>query len=117
MIKLESDVEAHLYGAVKRLKGECIKLSAGEGFPDRLVVLPGGIIFFVETKRDDRGSKLSALQKARISRLRRLGVRVHTPKTKASIDKLIAAEIRGGNTETIDDTGESITEEDMMDEV
>ena len=38
----ESDVERHLVKRVKSLGGEAIKMSAGEGWPDRLCVLPGG---------------------------------------------------------------------------
>ena len=60
---LESKVEEDLKKAVKAAKGLCIKLPAilYIGIPDRLVLLPGGRMFFVELKRAKKG-RVSAMQ-------------------------------------------------------
>jgi hypothetical protein len=61
---LEKDIEQKLINMVKRHGGKCPKwVSPGwAGVPDRICLLPGGRIIFVETKRP-KGSKVAALQK------------------------------------------------------
>ncbi|GHU68376.1 hypothetical protein FACS1894184_10230 [Clostridia bacterium] len=51
---LESMVEQTLRNYVEKADGLCLKLppTAKVGIPDRLVILPGGRIIFVEVKRD-----------------------------------------------------------------
>ena len=51
----ESDIERRLVQGVKKLGGRAYKfVSPGNvGVPDRLVVLPGGIVLFVEVKAPD----------------------------------------------------------------
>lgn len=63
-IELEKDIEQKLVKLVKRYGGKCPKWSSPgwAGVPDRIVLLPGGQIIFVETKRP-KGSRVSALQK------------------------------------------------------
>ncbi len=60
---LEREIEDKLRRLVKKYRGKCLKwVSPGEaGVPDRIVLLPGGRIVFVETKRPKDG-KLSKLQ-------------------------------------------------------
>jgi hypothetical protein len=74
----ESEVEAYVTREIGKCKGLSLKLlSPGmTGLPDRLVVLPGGRVLFVEFKRDK--GVLSAMQKKRIQQLRDLGMRVDT---------------------------------------
>ena len=55
----EKGIEAHLVKLVKERGGMCKKIG-NEGWPDRLVVLPGVVPFFVETK--SKTGKLSPLQ-------------------------------------------------------
>ena len=64
MNKLEKDIEAKLRRAVEAAGGKCLKwvCPGWSGVPDRIVLLPGGRIIFVETKRP-KGGKLSELQK------------------------------------------------------
>lgn len=52
MIESEKVLEKKLGQAVKTRKGLSIKLLSTHmfGLPDRMVLLPGGIIFFVEVK-------------------------------------------------------------------
>lgn len=51
----ESDIERRLVQGVKKLGGRAYKfVSPGNvGVPDRLVVLPGGVVLFVEVKAPD----------------------------------------------------------------
>ena len=71
---LESAIEKKLRARVKAHGGQCLKwVSPGEaGVPDRIVLLPGGRIVFVETKRP-KGGKLSPLQNYWGRTLSRLG--------------------------------------------
>ena len=74
MNQLEKDIEKKLRRMVERHGGQCLKwvCPGWSGVPDRIVVMPGGCIYFVETKRPKDG-ELSELQKWWIDRLRGLG--------------------------------------------
>lgn len=58
---LESKHERDLRNAVVEAGGLCIKLPAAlyRGIPDRLILLPGGKVFFVELKKDRASVKAS----------------------------------------------------------
>lgn len=73
----EKTIEQHLVKAVKNTGGIAPKLvSPGfDGMPDRLVLLPGGRIGFVEVKAPGREPR--PLQVARHELLRRLGFKVY----------------------------------------
>lgn len=64
MTELERDIERKLRQAVEALGGRCLKwvCPGWSGVPDRIILLPGGRIYFVETKRP-KGGVVSALQK------------------------------------------------------
>lgn len=72
----ERDVERKLVNAVKAVGGICPKwVSPGfDGMPDRIVILPGSKIAFVEVKSP--GEKPRPLQLSRHQLLRRLGFKV-----------------------------------------
>ena len=74
---LEKEVEKKLVTAVQLMDGVAVKfVSPGfAGMPDRLVLLPGGRMAFVEVKRP--GEQPRPLQKARHRMLRRLGFKVY----------------------------------------
>ena len=74
MDKLEKDIEAKLRRAVERQGGRCLKwvCPGWRGVPDRIVLLPGGRVHFVETKRP-KGGKLDPLQVKWQEWLTRLG--------------------------------------------
>ena len=87
---LEREVEKYLADEVKKLGGKCFKFipDYARGMPDRLVVLPKGVSFWVETKRPV-GGKISAAQKLCHVELRRLGQRVEVAWTKEDVDALL----------------------------
>lgn len=63
MTPLEKEIEGKLGDVVKAAGGLCLKwvCPGWAGVPDRLVLLPGGVVIFVETKRP-KGGRLSARQ-------------------------------------------------------
>ena len=77
MVYSEKRVEEALSRAVKRLGGMAVKfVSPGlDGVPDRIVLLPGGKVAFVELKVP--GKKLRPLQEKRKRQLEGLGFPVY----------------------------------------
>ena len=73
---LEKEVEAKLVRGVKQQGGIAYKfVSPGNsGVPDRIVVLPGGRVEFVELK--SKTGRLSSIQKRQIARLESAGKKV-----------------------------------------
>ena len=73
----EKQIEQKLVKAVKAMGGICPKLVCPgfDGMPDRIVLLPGGRIAFVELKAP--GKKPRPLQMARHRLLRKLGFKVY----------------------------------------
>lgn len=69
----ERDLEARFRDAVRASGGKAYKfVSPGnDGVPDRLVVLPGGRIGFVELKQ--QGKRPTRLQEQQLDRLKGLG--------------------------------------------
>lgn len=70
---LEKDIERHLRDGVKNMGGWCLKLVCPgfTGMPDRLILLRGGRLAFVELKRP--GQRERQRQAFVQSRLRKLG--------------------------------------------
>lgn len=71
---LESRVESALTNAAKSAGGMAIKLTHQIGLPDRLVLLPGPRLIFVETKAPRRRPRASQIWWH--EKLRALGFRV-----------------------------------------
>lgn len=74
MTKLEKDIERKLRDTVKKHGGLCLKwvCPGWSGVPDRIILMPGGRVMFVETKRP-KDSKVSKLQKWWLEKLQSLG--------------------------------------------
>ena len=73
----EKTIERLLVDTVHKHKGWAIKMicTVISGLPDRLVLLPGGVIFFAELK--STGEKPSPIQLIVHERLRQLGFKVY----------------------------------------
>ena len=73
----ESEIEKHLRAEAKRMGGMAVKfVSPGlDGVPDRIVLLPGRKIAFVELKAP--GKKPRPLQVKRMRQLKSLGFPVY----------------------------------------
>ncbi|SHJ66351.1 PDDEXK family nuclease [Bacteroides stercorirosoris] len=86
---MEKKVEKYLVVRVESLGGLCVKFPPlfFAGFPDRIVLLPGARIVFVELK--DEGKKPTPLQVRVHKRLKALGFRVEVLDSKESIDEFI----------------------------
>lgn len=74
---LESVIESRLRQEAKKRGGMALKfVSPGmNGVPDRIVLMPGGKMAFVELKAPGKAPR--ALQEKRIRQLRRLGFLVY----------------------------------------
>jgi hypothetical protein len=79
---IEKKLEKDLREGVKKLGGIALKFwcISFTGFPDRMVLMPGGRIWFVEVK--DRKKEPSERQKSVHRLLRRLGFEVWTIKNE-----------------------------------
>ena len=86
----EREVEGYLRRRVEAHGGECRKFIPEQdpGYPDRIVMLPGGVLVWVETKKPS-GGRVSPLQKLRHKELRALGQRVEVVWTKEQADALV----------------------------
>ena len=85
----EKQIEQKLVRAVKNIGGIAPKfVSPGfDGMPDRIVLLPGGHIGFVEVKAP--GEKPRPLQLARHGLLRRLGFKVFVLDNEQQIGEIL----------------------------
>ena len=87
----ERDIEKKMLNAVRKMGGEAFKwVSPGnDGVPDRIVMLPGGRLIFVELKAD-RG-RLSPVQKIQIRRIQKLGQDVEVVQGMDGLEEFLAA--------------------------
>ncbi|MBZ9690871.1 VRR-NUC domain-containing protein [Clostridium sp. M14] len=85
----ESRVENYLKRRVEKLGGKAYKWApvGVVGVPDRMVLLPGGKVIFVELKAP--GKKARKIQEYRAKQLRGLGFQVECLDTIEKIDRLI----------------------------
>ena len=90
----EKQTEQKLVSSVKKLGGVCPKFTSPgfDGMPDRIVLLPGGRMAFVEVKAI--GCKPRPLQLARHGMLQRLGFQVYVLDDAAQIGGILD-EIQG----------------------
>lgn len=86
---LEVHVESHFVKRMKALGALVIKLnvSGTVGVPDRLVILPGGVVWLVELKRP--GGRARPTQIAMLGQLAGLGANVALLSSKEEVDQWI----------------------------
>ena len=86
---LEKEIETKLRRMVESHGGKCLKwvCPGWRGVPDRIILLPGGRIFFVETKRP-KGGKIDPLQRKWWEWLTRLGFQCYFIHTEEHIRTL-----------------------------
>lgn len=85
----EKDIERELLRGARKLEGDAYKLTSQSlaGLPDRLVLLPGGKIAFVELKAP--GKKPKKLQAIIHERLRALGFKVYVVDSKEMVREVL----------------------------
>lgn len=85
----EKAIERYLVEQAKLNGLPCLKYSNPNmvGYPDRLLVLPGGGVIWVELK--SRGRKPTKIQQLRMAELSEMGHTVRVIDNKADIDELI----------------------------
>ena len=85
----ERDIEAYLVRRIKALGGEIRKLRwiGRRGAPDRVVMLPGGRLYWIELKRT--GGTAEAHQAREHARMLRMGQRVLVLDTIEKIDGVV----------------------------
>jgi hypothetical protein len=88
----EREVEAYLRKRVEQAGGMCLKFVPDQapGMPDRVVLLPGGTVIWVELKRPE-GGRVAPLQAWRHEQLRRIGQRVEVVWTREQADELVGS--------------------------
>ena len=85
----ESRLERRLKKAIENLDGVALKLKVPNkrGMPDRMILLPGGRIYFVEMKAP--GKKLRLLQRKRAKQLQALGFPVYILDSDKAVDAFL----------------------------
>jgi Holliday junction resolvase len=93
----EKLIERKLREAIRAKGGIAIKLASPyfRGLPDRLVLLPGGAVYFVELK--STGEKPSRIQRAVMDRLRALGFDVQVIDGAESLEAWKVEKLGAGN--------------------
>ncbi|MFB7301692.1 VRR-NUC domain-containing protein [Heyndrickxia sporothermodurans] len=91
----ERDIEIYLRDEVKKIKGRAYKFESpgNAGVPDRLVILPGGRVYFVELKAP--GKKSRPLQIAQQKKIASLGCEVLEIDSLQGVDEFIAKVCEG----------------------
>lgn len=87
----EKEIDQHLVSQVRsELHGRCIKMSpqGQAGWPDRLIILPGGKAAFAELKC--KGGVVSKIQRERIKELKAMGFEAWIIWSKDDVDFYIS---------------------------
>ena len=85
----EKSIERYLARRVAEIRGLCLKFASATqtGYPDRLVVLPGGMSCWVELKSKEQTP--TRLQDIRHEELRRRGHVVYVVDSRERVDELV----------------------------
>lgn len=91
--ELESRIEGRLVRGVRAAGGLCWKVTAERGAPDRIAVLPGGRVVWIELKRP--GGTVARAQEYQHRRLRALGHEVLVLRSRGEVDGFLAGLAQG----------------------
>lgn len=85
----EKWLERYLTMRVRLTGGRALKYQnpIETGFPDRLLLYPGGVALWVELK--SKGKKPTEMQQHRMGQLRKLGFRVWVADSKEKIEEIV----------------------------
>lgn len=91
----EAGIERYLRRLARERGGLCLKFASqtDAGFPDRLLIMPGGLCCWVELK--SRGERPRPLQLMRHEWLRSLGQRVAVIDSREAASLLVSSMTRG----------------------
>lgn len=89
MTQLEKEIEQKLIALAKRYRGKCLKwvCPGWSGVPDRILLLPGGRVIFVELKRP-KGGVLAKRQDWWRRELRLMGFDAYVVKDQTDLNTL-----------------------------
>lgn len=91
MSKVESEklLEKKLKDGVEKMGGWCVKLLSTHltGLPDRICLLPGGVLFFAEIKTTKKKAK--KIQILVHHKIRKLGFEVYLIDTSVQINEIL----------------------------
>lgn len=87
---MEKDVEKVLTRGIENLGGKCYKWVSpnNSGVPDRIVLLPRGLVIFVELK--DYKGRVSQLQKVQHRIIEGLGFQVYVLNSKERVKEFLS---------------------------
>lgn len=95
---LEKELEQKFVKRMAQVGGMALKFTSPghAGVPDRLLLLPGGFVVFVELKRE--GAKPRPLQEFMLKKLKKMGFRCLVVSTEAEIELIarMAIRLQGG---------------------
>lgn len=85
----EQKIEMYLKKKIKLIDGKAFKFSSPgmSGVPDRIVIIPGGHIYFIELKAPKK--KLRKIQEIRVKQLKNLGCNVLVIDSKEKVDEFV----------------------------
>ena len=85
----EKSIERYLVDLVSRLGGICLKYSNPNmvGYPDRVVLLPGGVTIWIELK--SAGRHVTKIQQIRIADMAAMGHKIFIADNEEDINEII----------------------------